>query len=195
MISSGLESSAVGTAILVARARLIMVVGGLLAVVLSASLLAVTASARAQSRNAIDEELHLAGAMFVAELEARTRQLVAATRALQGDIALRDRARAILAGHPDVTGADVVMLLSPQGTIAADSLRPARLGAAFARIRRSCVHARRYRAGRSQANARRIADSQRHSARRPSVRDPLGTSRERGFRRPSATLDRSAATL
>ena len=140
MISSGLESSAVGTVILVARARLIMVVGGLLAVVLSASLLAVTASARAQARNAIDEELHLAGAMFVAELEARTRQLVVATRALRGDIALRaavavvdqDRARAILADHRDATGADVVMLLSAQGTIAADSLRPARLGAAFA---------------------------------------------------------------
>ena len=140
MISSGLESSAVGTAVWVARARLIMVVGGVLAVVLSASLLAVAASARAQSRNAIDEELRLAGAMFVAELETRTGQLVAATRALGGDIALRaavagvdqDRARAILAGHRDATGADVVMLLSPQGTMAADSLRPARLGAAFA---------------------------------------------------------------
>jgi hypothetical protein len=123
MISSGLESSAVGTAVWVVRARLIMVVGGLLAVVVSASLLAVAASARAQSRNAIDEELRLAGAMFVAELETRTRQLVAATRALGGDIALRaavagvdqDRARAILAGHRDATGADVVMLVAPQG--------------------------------------------------------------------------------
>ena len=274
MISSGLESSTVGTVIPVARARFIMVVGGLLAVVLSASLLAVAASARAQSRNAIDEELQLAGAMFVAELEARTRQLVAATRALQGDIALRaavagvdqDRARTILAGHRDATGADIVMLLSPQGTIAADSLRPARLGAAFALspildeadreghasrivvmdgglyrlvfvpvatsapgawlcagftiddrriadVRRRTglqvsvlrrldsgfvVHASTL-AGIERddlkRNARRIADGQRHLARRPSVRDPLGTSRERGFRRPSATLDRSAATL
>jgi len=140
MISSGLESSAVGTAVWVVRARLIMVVGGLLAVVVSASLLAVAASARAQSRNAIDEELRPAGAMFVAELETRTRQLVAATRALGGDIALRaavagvdqDRARAILDGHRDATGADVVMLVAPQGTMAADTLRPARLGAAFA---------------------------------------------------------------
>jgi len=57
-----------------------MVVGGPVAVVLSASLLAVAASARAQSRNAIDEEL-----------------------------------------QRDATGADVVMLLSPQGTIAADN--------------------------------------------------------------------------
>ena len=140
MISSGLESSAVGTAVWVVRARLIMVVGGLLTVVVSASLLAVAPSARAQSRNAIDEELRLAGALFVAELETRTRQLVAATRALGGDIALRaavagvdqDRARAILDGHRDATGADVVMLVAPQGTMAADTLRPARLGAAFA---------------------------------------------------------------
>ena len=139
MISSGLESSAVGTAVRVVRARLIMVVGGLLVVVLSASLLAVATSARARSRNAIDEELRLAGALFVAELETRNRQLVEATRALGGDIALRaaaagadqDRARAILAGHRGATGADVVMLLSPQGTMAADTLRPARLGAAF----------------------------------------------------------------
>ena len=117
-----------------------MVVGGLLVVVLSASLLAVAASARAQSRNAIDEELRLAGALFVAELETRSRQLVAATRALGGDVALRaaaagadqDQARAILAAHRQATSADVVMLLSPQGTMAADTLRPARLGAAFA---------------------------------------------------------------
>ena len=117
-----------------------MVVGGLAVVVLSASLLAVATSARARSRNAIDEELRLAGALFVAELETRSRQLVAATRALGGDIALRaaaagvdqDRARAILVTHRQATGADVVMLLSPRGTMAADTLRPARLGAAFA---------------------------------------------------------------
>lgn len=129
-----------GTPVGAVRGRLITVVAGLLVVVLSASLLVVAASARARSRSAVDEELRLAGALFVAQLETRSRQLLAATRALGGDRALRtaaagadqDRARAILTGHRGATGADIVMLLSPRGTVAADTIKPARLGAAFA---------------------------------------------------------------
>jgi Double sensory domain of two-component sensor kinase len=123
----------------VVRGRLITIVAGLLVVVLSTGLLVVTTSARARARNAIDEELRLAGALFVAQLDTRSRQLVAATRALGGDSALRTGAgagdqegvRAILAGHRRAISADVVMLLSSRGTVAADTLRPAHLGAAF----------------------------------------------------------------
>ena len=127
-------------AVRVVRGRRITIVAGLLVVVLSAGLLVVTTSARARARNAIDEELRLAGTLFVTQLETRSRHLVAATQALAGDMAFRaaaasadqERVRAILAGHRGAIGADVVMLLSPQGTVAADTLRPGRLGAAFA---------------------------------------------------------------
>jgi hypothetical protein len=43
----------------------------------------------------------------------------------------QERARAVLTGHRQRIGATVLMLVSPKGTVAADTLQPARLGTAF----------------------------------------------------------------
>ena len=71
--------------------------------------------------------------------ESRTQQLVAATRLLSGDFALKTAAatadqettRSVLANHRQRIEADVLMLVSPEGSIAADTRQPGRLGAAF----------------------------------------------------------------
>jgi Double sensory domain of two-component sensor kinase len=118
------------------RGRRAAVVVGLL-VVIAAIALAVSGLARA--RTAASEELRLAGSRLVRGLEARHRQLVEAARALAGDATLKrvaatgdqETARAILADHRQRMGADLLVLVSPKGTVASDSLRPARLGASF----------------------------------------------------------------
>jgi adenylate cyclase len=106
-------------------------------VVIAAIALAVSGLARA--RTAASEELRLAGSRLVRGLEARHRQLVEAARALAGDATLKraaatgdqETARAILADHRQRMGADLLVLVSPKGTVASDSLQPARLGASF----------------------------------------------------------------
>ena len=62
---------------------------GLFAIVLAISLLVVAAFLRASARAEIDEELRLAGTLFVRQLDARSQQLVGATRLLSGDYALK----------------------------------------------------------------------------------------------------------
>jgi adenylate cyclase len=118
------------------RGRLAAAIVGLL-VVTVATCLAV--AVRARARAATSEELRLAGRQVVRRLDARHRQLVGAARALADDAALgraaatgdQETARSILADHRQRMGADVLVLVSPQGTVASDSLQPARLGASF----------------------------------------------------------------
>ena len=121
------------------RGRLVAVFVGLFAVILATCFLVVAAAVRASARHEIGEELRLAGTLFVRQLESRTQQLVAATRLLSGDFALKTAAatadqettRSVLANHRQRIEADVLMLVSPEGSIAADTRQPGRLGAAF----------------------------------------------------------------
>ena len=118
------------------RRRLAAVIVGLLAVTVAVGL---AVAVRARARTATSEELRLAGRQVVRQLDARHRHLVEAARALSGDAALgraaatgdQETARAILADHRQRMGADVLVLVSPKGTVASDSLQPARLGASF----------------------------------------------------------------
>jgi len=121
------------------RGRLVAVFVGLFAVILATCFLVVAAAVRASARHEIGEELRLAGTLFVRQLESRSQQLVAATRLLSGDFALKTAAatadqettRSVLANHRQRIEADVLMLVSPEGSIAADTRQPGRLGAAF----------------------------------------------------------------
>jgi class 3 adenylate cyclase len=112
---------------------------GLFAVILATCFLVVAAAVRASARNEIGEELRLAGSLFVRQLESRTQQLVGATRLLSGDFALKTAAatadqettRSVLANHRQRIGADVLMLVSAEGSVAADTRQPARLAASL----------------------------------------------------------------
>ncbi len=64
------------------RGQLVVVFVGLFAVILATCFLVVAAAVRANARSAINEELRLAGTLFVRQLEARSQQLLTATRLL-----------------------------------------------------------------------------------------------------------------
>ncbi len=121
------------------RGQLVVVFVGLFAVILATCFLVVAAAVRASARSEINEELRLAGTLFVRQLEVRSQQLLTATRLLSGDFALKTAAatadqattRSVLENHRQRISADVLMLLTPDGTISADTRDPGRLGAAF----------------------------------------------------------------
>jgi len=121
------------------RGQLVVVFVGLFAVILATCFLVVAAAVRASARSEINEELRLAGTLFVRQLEARSQQLLSATRLLSGDFALKTAAatadeattRSVLENHRQRISADVLILLAPDGTINADTRDPARLGAPF----------------------------------------------------------------
>jgi len=121
------------------RAQLVVVFVGLFAVILATCFVVVAAAVRANARQEINEELRLAGTLFVRQLDARSQQLLAATRLLSGDFALKTAAatadqattRSVLENHRARIEADVLMLLAPDGSIGADTRDPARLGATF----------------------------------------------------------------
>ena len=113
---------------------------GLFAIVLAISLLVVAAFLRAAARAEIGEELRLAGTLFVRQLDARSQQLVGATRLLSGDYALKtavatadhETTRSVLENHRRRIGADVLMLVSLEGAVIADTRPASQLGATFA---------------------------------------------------------------
>jgi adenylate cyclase len=121
------------------RAQLVVVFVGLFAVILATCFLVVAAAVRANARQEINEELRLAGTLFVRQLDARSQQLLAATRLLSGDFALKTAAatadqattRSVLENHRARIEADVLMLLTPDGDIGADTRDSTRLGATF----------------------------------------------------------------
>ena len=121
------------------RAQLVVVFVGLFAVILATCFPVVAAAVRANARHEINEELRLAGTLFVRQLDARSQQLLAATRLLSGDFALKTAAatadqattRSVLENHRARIEADVLLLLTPEGSIGADTRDPGRLGAMF----------------------------------------------------------------
>ncbi|HXH81697.1 MAG TPA: adenylate/guanylate cyclase domain-containing protein [Candidatus Tectomicrobia bacterium] len=107
------------------RGRLVVVFLGLFAIIQAVSFVVVMLFVRAAAREEIDEELRIASTLFVRQLEGRSQQLVAATRLLAGDFALKsavataDHAttRSVLENHRLRIGADVLMLVSLDGAV------------------------------------------------------------------------------
>jgi class 3 adenylate cyclase len=125
------------------RGRLVIVFVGLFAVIQATCFLVVAVAVRASARKEINEQLRLAGTLFTRQLESRSRQLAAATRLLSGDFALKTAAatadqattRSVLENHRERIGADVLMLVSPEGSIVADTRDTGRRGTPFAHRR------------------------------------------------------------
>ena len=100
------------------RSRLVVVFLGLFALIQATGYFAVTAFVRASARHTVAEELRLASTLFARQLDVRTQQLVAATRLLSGDFALKtavatsDHATtaSVLENHRQRVDADVLML-------------------------------------------------------------------------------------
>src|SRR6266704_2300249 len=71
------------------RSRLVVVFLGLFVVIQATGYVVVGAYVRASARHTVEEELRLASTLFARQLEVRSQQLVAATRLLSGDFALK----------------------------------------------------------------------------------------------------------
>jgi class 3 adenylate cyclase len=121
------------------RSRLVVVFLGLFALIQAIGYVVVSVFVRASARAHIEEELQLAGSLFTRQLEERGQQLAAATRLLSGDFALKTAAAtanhattaSVLENHRRRAGADLLMLATLDGTVVADTQRPARLGVRF----------------------------------------------------------------
>jgi class 3 adenylate cyclase len=121
------------------RSRLVVVFVGLFFAVQLLTFVVVAASVRASARQLIDEELRVAGVLLARQLDSRAQQLLAATRLLSGDFALKSTAAvadhattaSVLENHRRRAGADVLMLVALDGAIVVDTRHPARHGAVF----------------------------------------------------------------
>src|SRR5687768_10122737 len=116
------------------RSRIVVVFLGLFALIQATGYFAVTAFVRASARHTVDDELRLASTLFGRQLEVRTQQLVAATRLLSGDFALKtaiatsDHATtaSVLENHRQRVDGDILMLAALDGHVVADTQRPGR---------------------------------------------------------------------
>jgi adenylate cyclase len=121
------------------RSRLVVVFLGLFALIQATGYVVVAVFVRASAREHIREELQLASSLFTRQLQDRGRQLAAATRLLSGDFALKTAAAtanhattaSVLENHRRRVEADLLMLATLDGTVVADTQRPARLGVRF----------------------------------------------------------------
>ena len=121
------------------RSRLVVVFVGLFAIIQATGYGAVVLSGRASARHNVEEELRLASTLFARQFEVRSQHLVAATRLLAGDFALktavatadRGTTASVLDNHRRRLQADLLMLVSLDGVVIADTARPAHDGAPF----------------------------------------------------------------
>ncbi|HXG05154.1 MAG TPA: HAMP domain-containing protein, partial [Candidatus Binatia bacterium] len=121
------------------RRRLVAVFVGLFVAVQLVSFALVVASVRTHARHQLDEELRRAGLLFTRQLAFRAEQLLAATRLVSGDFALKATAAtadhattaSVLENHRRRVGADRLMLISLDGAVLADTRHPGRHGAPF----------------------------------------------------------------
>jgi adenylate cyclase len=121
------------------RARLVIVFVGLFALIQAVGFGVVTWWIRADARDHVRDELRLASALFSRHLEFSGQQLLAATRLLAGDFALKttaatadhDTTRSVLENHRRRIGADLLMLVALDGSVVADTRHADRHGAPF----------------------------------------------------------------
>ncbi|RPH75409.1 MAG: HAMP domain-containing protein, partial [Candidatus Rokuibacteriota bacterium] len=121
------------------RSRLVVVFLGLFVVIQATGYVVVAAFVRTSARQHVEEELRLASTLFARQLDERSHQLVAATRLLSGDFALKTAAAtadhattaSVLENHRHRVDSDLLMLASLDGAVVADTQRPARHGSRF----------------------------------------------------------------
>lgn len=121
------------------RSRIVAFIAGLLVAVLGGVLLVVNAVNSRNARAGIDQGLVVGERVFGQLLEQNNRQLAQAADILSRDfafrqaIAVRDRqtTESVLENHGARIGADLMMLISLDRKVIADSLEPERAGRAF----------------------------------------------------------------
>ena len=121
------------------QSRVAVFVVGLLTLVSASTFVAVSVAVTRSARAQIRQELVVGGKVFARLITARTERLADAARLLSGDFAFKtaassdDRATvlSVLENHQTRVGADVVQLVSLDGTLVADTLHPGRSGAPF----------------------------------------------------------------
>jgi adenylate cyclase len=121
------------------QTRVVVFVVGLLTLVSASTFIAVSVAVTRNARAQIRNELAVGGKVFARLITARTQQLADAARLLSGDFAFKtaassdDRATvlSVLENHQERIRADVMQLVSRDGTLVADTLQPGRAGSAF----------------------------------------------------------------
>ncbi len=114
------------------QTRVVVFVVGLLTLLSASTFIAVSAAVTRNARAQIGDELAVGGKIFDRLITARTQQLAGAARLLSGDFAFKtatssdDRATvlSVLENHQARVGADVMQLVSLDGTLLADTLHP-----------------------------------------------------------------------
>jgi hypothetical protein len=114
------------------RSRLVAVFLGLFVLIQATGYVVVAAFVRASARQHVEDELRLASTLFARQLDDRSRQLVAATRLLSGDFALKTAVAAadhpttasVLENHRRRVDSDILILASLDGAVVADTPRP-----------------------------------------------------------------------
>ena len=114
------------------QTRVVVFVVGLLTLLSASTLIAVSAAVTRNARAQIRDELAVAGKVFDRLLTARTQQLADSARLLSGDFAFKTAASSddrgtvlsVLENHQARVGADVMQLVSLDGTLVADTLDP-----------------------------------------------------------------------
>ena len=122
------------------RGRLVVVFLGLFVVIQAVGYVVVAVFVRASARHTVEEELRLASTLFARQLDVRSHELVTATRLLSGDFALKTAAAtadhattaSMLENHRRRVDADILVLVSLDGVVVADTRQPGRPGAPFA---------------------------------------------------------------
>lgn len=122
------------------RTRLLVFLLGLLILVLVTAFLAVNTASRKNARAQIDSALEITAGVFHRLTEARNRRLLEAARLLSSDFAFKQAYAAddhptllsALGNHQARIRADLMVLVSPDGDVLADTLHPQTKGVTFA---------------------------------------------------------------
>ncbi len=122
------------------RSRVLTFVLGLLVLVQASVFLAVTTAQERNARLHIDETLELTAAAFETELDVRERILLDKARLLSGDFAFKEACAtgehgtllSAVENHRDRADASVMMVVSMDGDVQADTLHPDQYGTPFA---------------------------------------------------------------
>ncbi len=121
------------------QSRIVVFFLGLLALVQGSTFLAVSVAMTRNVRAQIHDELAVGSKVFLRLVDARTQQLANATRLLSGDFAFKSAVStadaatvlSVLENHQARVGADLMMLVSLEGRLVADTRRGAADGTPF----------------------------------------------------------------
>jgi diguanylate cyclase (GGDEF)-like protein len=121
------------------QARLLYLLIAVLVLLEAGTLVSVHFAGRRTVRRTVSEELKVGSRVLERILETRARQLAESTRVLVRDFPFRETVASadlptvtsVLENHGERIDADVMVLISPEGTVTADNLRGRMVGRAF----------------------------------------------------------------